>query len=71
MIKTILFAVAFLMKNKLEGIAYGGFGGCTINLVSEKAHDEFIEQAKTKFLEKFGQEPKVHDVVISNGARKL
>ncbi|MBW6498668.1 MAG: galactokinase [Bacteroidales bacterium] len=49
----------------------GGFGGCTINLVSEQAHDGFIDQAKTKFLEKFGQEPKVYDVVISDGARKL
>lgn len=49
----------------------GGFGGCTINLVSEQAHDGFIEQAKKRFLEKFGQEPRVYDVVISNGARKL
>ncbi len=49
----------------------GGFGGCTINLVSEQAHDGFIEQAKKKFFEKFGQEPRVYDVVISDGARKL
>lgn len=49
----------------------GGFGGCTINLVSEKAHDEFIEKAKAGFLEKYGQEPKVYDVVISDGARKI
>lgn len=49
----------------------GGFGGCTINLVSEKAHDDFIKKATTRFLEKFGQEPRVYDVVISDGARKL
>lgn len=49
----------------------GGFGGCTINLVKEELHDAFIADAKAKFLEKFGHEPKVYDVVISNGARKL
>jgi galactokinase len=49
----------------------GGFGGCTINLVSEQAHDSFIEEAKTKFKAKFGQIPRVYDVVISDGARKL
>lgn len=49
----------------------GGFGGCTINLVSEQAHDEFIERATSRFLEKFGQKPRVYDVVISDGARKL
>jgi len=53
------------------GMMGGGFGGCTINLVSEQAHDGFIDQAKTQFFEKFGQEPRVYDVVISNGARKL
>lgn len=49
----------------------GGFGGCTINLVKEDLYDEFIEKAKKAYLEKYGREPKVYDVVISNGARKL
>lgn len=49
----------------------GGFGGCTINLVKNELHDKFIETAKTAFKEKFGHEPKVYDVVISDGARKL
>ena len=49
----------------------GGFGGCTINLVKEELYDAFIATAKEKFNVRFGHEPKVYDVVISDGARKL
>ena len=49
----------------------GGFGGCTINLVKEDLYDAFIATAKEKFAAKFGHEPKVYDVVISDGAKKL
>ena len=49
----------------------GGFGGCTINLVKEELHDRFVETAVEKFTEKFGHSPKIYEVVISNGARKL
>ncbi len=49
----------------------GGFGGCTINLVKEELYDKFIAEARRQFTEKFGHAPKVYDVVISDGARKL
>lgn len=49
----------------------GGFGGCTINLVKEELYDSFIEKAKLAYKEKFGKSPKVYDVVISDGSRKL
>lgn len=49
----------------------GGFGGCTINIVKEDLHDNFIEKAKSAYKAKFGWEPKVYDVVISDGARKI
>ena len=49
----------------------GGFGGCTINLVKDEIHDAFIKTAKEKFAEKYGHEPKIYDVVISDGARKI
>lgn len=49
----------------------GGFGGCTINLVKEELYDTFIATAKEQFAAKFGHEPKVYDVVISDGARIL
>ncbi|MCM1037377.1 MAG: galactokinase [Bacteroides sp.] len=49
----------------------GGFGGCTINLVRKDRRDDFVEAAKTKFNAKYGHEPKVYDVVISDGARRV
>ncbi len=49
----------------------GGFGGCTINLVKDELYDSFIKDAKAQFKAKYGHEPKVYDVVISDGARKL
>lgn len=49
----------------------GGFGGCTINLVKDELYQPFVDKAKTAYKEKFGRSPKVYDVVISDGARKL
>ena len=49
----------------------GGFGGCTINLVKEQAYDRFIATAKERFATKYGHEPKIYDVVISDGSRRL
>ena len=49
----------------------GGFGGCTINLVKNELYETFITTAKERFKEKFGRSPKVYDVVISDGSRKL
>ena len=49
----------------------GGFGGCTINLVKEALYTKFIETAKEKYSAKYGKEPKVYDVVISDGSRKI
>ncbi|HPS24623.1 MAG TPA: galactokinase [Bacteroidales bacterium] len=49
----------------------GGFGGCTINLVKDTLYASFIQTAKKEFAAQFGHEPKVYDVVISDGARKL
>ena len=49
----------------------GGFGGCTINLVKNELYETFVTTAKERFTEKFGRSPKVYDVVISDGSRKL
>ena len=49
----------------------GGFGGCTINLVKDELYDKFIADAKQKYAAKYGRMPKVYDVVISDGSRKL
>ena len=49
----------------------GGFGGCTINLVRKDLRDRFVDEAIRRFNEKYGHEPKIYDVVISDGARKI
>ena len=48
----------------------GGFGGCTINLVKDELYDAFIARAKADFNAKYGHEPQIYPVVISDGARK-
>ncbi len=47
----------------------GGFGGCTINLLPNDLHDKFVKEVTARFNEKYGHEPKIYDVVISDGAR--
>lgn len=49
----------------------GGFGGCTINLVKDELYDNFIKTAKEKYRAKYGKEPKVYNVVIGDGSRKI
>lgn len=49
----------------------GGFGGCTINLVKDERYDDFIAKAREQFAARYGHEPKVYDVVISDGSRRL
>lgn len=60
-------------KNGVTGsrVMGGGFGGCTINLVKDELYEAFIKDAKESFKAKFGKSPKIYDVVISDGARKL
>ena len=49
----------------------GGFGGCTINLVKDELYKPFVDAAVEQFTAKFGHAPKIYDVVISDGARKV
>jgi galactokinase len=54
----------------------GGFGGCTINLVEESKCEAFVAGAVADYTAKFCvnpevKKPKVYDVVISDGARKI
>lgn len=49
----------------------GGFGGCTLNLVKDELYDLFVNKAVKEFYAKFGKKPKVYDVKISDGSRRL
>ena len=48
----------------------GGFGGCTVNLVKDELYDNFIATATAKFNEKYGHEPMIYPVIVSDGARR-
>lgn len=67
------FLVELAQKNGVTGcrIMGGGFGGCTINLVKEELYDDFIKNAKSQYSNKFGKEPLIYNVVISDGAHKI
>lgn len=49
----------------------GGFGGCTINLVRKDLSNRFIKTAVAKFNDKYGHEPMIYPVIISDGAHKV
>lgn len=46
----------------------GGFGGCTINLVSKEYTETFMEKVGEKFKFRYGKLPKFYLVEISKGA---
>ncbi len=48
----------------------GGFGGCTVNLVKDDLYDNFIATVKARFNEKYGHEPQIYPVIVSEGARR-
>lgn len=48
----------------------GGFGGCTVNLVKDSLYEPFIATVTKKFNEKYGHEPRIYPVVVSDGARR-
>jgi galactokinase len=49
----------------------GGFGGCTINLVNMDKIDETMEQIRSHYFTKTGQEPGFHVVKIGEGTHLL
>lgn len=49
----------------------GGFGGCTINLVSNKGIDEFIEQASKAYHQYFNITPEAYIVETADGTKQI
>lgn len=48
----------------------GGFGGCTVNLVKKELVEPFIATVKDKFNQKYGHEPRIYPVIVSDGSRR-
>ncbi len=61
---------------KIEGVlgsrmTGAGFGGCTVNLVANKAIDEFIERVGTAYKERIGYEASFYISEIGDGGREV
>ena len=48
----------------------GGFGGCTVNLVKKDLVEPFIATVKEKFNAKYGHDPRIYPVIVSDGSRR-
>lgn len=48
----------------------GGFGGCVLAMVKHENHDEYVAKVREAYQKRFGKDPRVIDVVISDGARQ-
>ena len=59
------------MRDNGEKPMGGGFGGCTINLVRAEAYDGYLAEATDRFAHRFGHAPRVIEVNISQGARRI
>ena len=49
----------------------GGFGGCVINVVNDATYDSYIDEVKSRYTTEFQVTPRIIDVVIGDGARRL
>ena len=49
----------------------GGFGGCVISMVLDDCYDGFVAGVSSRYRERYGVEPRIIDVVISDGARRI
>lgn len=67
------FLVETARKNNVTGcrIMGGGFGGCTINLVKNELYNQFITDVQAEYLNRFGKQAKIYDIVINEGAHKI
>ncbi|WP_372794837.1 galactokinase [Lutibacter sp.] len=68
----------FLVKKAKENLNVigarmmgGGFGGCTINIISKKATPNFVKEVSELYHEKFNNECSIYFVEISEGTHLL
>jgi galactokinase len=69
------FLVMLAEENKQDVIGSrmmgGGFGGCTINIVSNSQQEAFKEKVRLKYFATFKTEPEFYEVQLSNGVHKI
>lgn len=64
----VLVEAASRIKGVLGARMMGaGFGGCTINLVEEKAIENFIQEVSRKYQKETGKLPKIYISVLKSG----
>jgi galactokinase len=49
----------------------GGFGGCTVNLISRDAFERFSEDVSGAYEERFGTRPEIYAFVAADGASEI
>jgi galactokinase len=49
----------------------GGFGGCTINLVSKDQKEKFIDKTRKNYFATFKKEPDFYSVTLSQGVHQI
>ncbi len=58
----------FVVGSRMMG---GGFGGCTINIVSNGQQEAFKEKVRLKYFTTFKIEPEFYEVQLSKGVHKI
>ncbi|GGZ22653.1 galactokinase [Echinicola pacifica] len=49
----------------------GGFGGCTINLVTKAGKEEYEKQIAEAYKQAFGTDLKIYEVAVTDGTRRV
>ena len=67
-----LAEIAWACPGVLGGrITGGGFGGCTVNIVSDSAAAEFAARIKTEYARRTGHTAEIYTAAAGDGAREL
>lgn len=49
----------------------GGFGGCTINLIEKSGVEQFVEEVRAAYFQKFGIDLSPYEIAISKGTSEI
>jgi galactokinase len=62
--------------SKIDGVygarmTGGGFGGCTVNFISEESFGEFCKEISARYAERFEKGPEIYAFVAADGASEI